>query len=183
MTGLLKLFLAFFIGIAVLFPLSHYTRRYIQSSNVHPQVEPEFSYQPGSMGKADYNWILKTLGGQDFNLQHVKGEVVFINIWATWCQPCVEEMPSLQKLYDLLKDEVVFIFISDEDSATLDKFLIRYKYRLPVYRYKQRPWVYEEGGVPVTFIISPDGEILHKELGGPVNWNTQKTVDFLRSLK
>ena len=135
-----------------------------------------------SLGDADYNWNLKTLDGKDFSLQSARGKVVLINIWATWCPPCVQEMPSFQKLYNQFKNKIIFVFASDEDPETLNKFLTMHGYRLPIYIYKQLPGAYETDGVPTTFIISSDGKIIHRELGGPLNWNTQKTVDFLRSL-
>ena len=71
---------------------------------------------------ADYNWKLKGLNTETVDFNSLKEKVVFVNFWATWCPPCVAEMPSIQKLYDDYKDKVAFVFISNEDWTTIDTF-------------------------------------------------------------
>jgi thiol-disulfide isomerase/thioredoxin len=70
---------------------------------------------------ADYDWIVQSLDGQDFKMSDVKGKVVFLNFWATWCPPCVAEMPSIQRLHEKLKDEgIVFVCISNEEVSKVN---------------------------------------------------------------
>ncbi len=62
---------------------------------------------------SDYNWNLITLDGKGVNLERSKNKVVLINLWATWCPPCIAEMPSLQALYDSYGDKVDFYFVTN----------------------------------------------------------------------
>lgn len=145
--------------------------------------EPNFLKKIQVLEKVDYNWSLKTLDGQVFDLERARGRVVLINIWATWCPPCVMEMPGFQRLYDKLKNEIVFVFASYEEAEVLSGFLKKNNYTFPVYIFKTLPSFYENQGIPVTFVISQEGKIVYKEVGGPIAWDTKKTVNFLRSLK
>lgn len=91
------------------------------------------------------------------------------------------EMPSLQKLHDQLKDEVFFVFVSDENSVTVQEFMSIKRLNLPVYLFEDLSSAYPTDGIPATFVISPDGDIVYKQIG-VVDWGTKKTEDFLRSL-
>ena len=69
----------------------------------------------------------------DLNFNDTKGEVVLLNFWATWCPPCIAELPSMQKLYNDYKDKVRFVFVTNEDKATIEAFLAEKGYDLPIY--------------------------------------------------
>lgn len=144
--------------------------------------EPKFPAKIQSLGQADYNWTLKTLDGQEVKLEQFRGKVIFLNLWATWCGPCVMEMPSLQKLYDKMKDDVVFVLASDESVETVKHFMSQKGFDMPVYVYTDSsPSAYDTFGIPTTFIISADGQIIYKHIGS-ADWGTQASVDFLREL-
>ena len=72
---------------------------------------------------ANYAWELTKLEGGKQSLKASEGKVVVINLWATWCPPCVAEMPSMQALYNAYGDKVDFYFVSSEDPERLTKFL------------------------------------------------------------
>ncbi len=80
---------------------------------------------------ADYDWTVQSLDGQDFKMADAKGKVVFLNFWATWCPPCVTEMPSIQKLHEKLKDDgVVFVCVSNEETSKVSQFAERERVHL-----------------------------------------------------
>ena len=72
-----------------------------------------------------YDWQLKNESGNIFNFESTKGKVVIINFWATWCPPCIAEMPSLQKLYNDYQKRVEFLFVTNDPYTEINKFLKR----------------------------------------------------------
>jgi len=120
--------------------------------------------------KAAYDFTLTSVDGSTLDFETLKGKVIFINMWATWCAPCVAEMPSIEDLYSNYKDnpEVVFALISfDKDPKKAEKFIDKKGYSLPVYfpNTTQIPKVYESRGIPTTFVIDKQGFIAYKKIG------------------
>jgi thiol-disulfide isomerase/thioredoxin len=132
---------------------------------------------------ADYEWTVQSLDGQDFKMTEVKGKVVFLNFWATWCPPCVAEMPSIQQLHEKLKDEgVVFVCISNEETSKVSRFVREKGLTFPVYIMQGTPPpVFKTRGIPTTFILSPDGKIAFKHVGS-AKWDDDKSIDFIKGL-
>lgn len=137
----------------------------------------------GASGEADYSWTLVDLEGQPVEFSRFKGKPVFLNIWATWCGPCVMEMPSIAELSanPKLKD-VAFICASTDDSAiTVKRFLNGKNWPMTVLMAKDLPRVFATDGIPATFMIAPDGRVAASEVGS-TNWNDPKVVTFLEGL-
>ena len=134
-------------------------------------------------GEMDYDWTLRSLDGQKLDLAATRGKVIFLNMWATWCPPCRAEMPSIQRLYDRMKDEgVVFILVSDESPERVRRFVEKERLTLPVYTsVGQIPAVLQTPGIPATFIVSPQGKIAFKHMGA-ARWDDPRCVEFLRGL-
>jgi thiol-disulfide isomerase/thioredoxin len=132
---------------------------------------------------ADYDWSIKSLDGQDFKMGGLKGKVVFLNFWATWCPPCVAEMPSIQRLHDQLdKERVRFVCVSQEEARKVAEFVKEKGFTFPVYTMREEPpAVFRSRGIPVTFILSPDGKVAFKHVGG-AKWDDKTSVDFIRGL-
>ena len=133
---------------------------------------------------ADYSWELNTLEGNEIKLADYKGKVLFINFWATWCPPCVGEMPEIQKLYDKYKtnDKIEFLLVTNENKQTVNSFLEKRDYSFPVYFSEYRsPDILFSNSIPVTFIISKSGVIKVKEKGAQ-NWSGEKTVNIIKKL-
>src|SRR5680860_274907 len=78
----------------------------------------------------DYNWNLYTLEGKELNFNQAKGKVVLVNFWATWCPPCIAEMPSFQALYEDYANEVDFYFVSSEEIEKLENFMLKNNYSM-----------------------------------------------------
>ena len=127
------------------------------------------------------DWKVKTLDGAEVNLgDYAQGKTIFLNFWATWCPPCVAEMPSIDALYSQFGDTIAFVCVSQENAATLKKFIEEKKYSVPVF-YAETPSPPElnAAALPSTFIIAPDGKILLKHVGG-ADWAHESVVAFLR---
>jgi thiol-disulfide isomerase/thioredoxin len=133
--------------------------------------------------KVDINWNLKTANGAEINIEEeFKDQVVFVNFWATWCPPCIAEMPTIEKLYQKYKDRIGFAMISNEDIGMIEDFRNRNKYTFPVYQIEMDiPEIFNLNVIPATFIISPDRNIVLKHVGG-ADWSHKDVTNFLDEL-
>jgi len=130
---------------------------------------------------ADYNWKLKDENGTILNFEDTKEKVVLVNFWATWCPPCIAEMPSLQKLYDDYNDKIEFVFISDESFKKINSFLEKNNYSFKVYNEASRSDFFNVRGIPRTFLIDKKGKVVIDKTGA-ANWNSEsvrQTIDDL----
>ena len=133
--------------------------------------------------KATFDWNVKNLDGNEFRLKDaLSNQVVFLNFWATWCPPCLIEMPSMEKLYQHFGGRVLFVCISDEEIETLKKFIKTKEYTFPIYAIKDKPpKVFNSDGIPATFIISKNKNIVLKHIGG-ADWAHENVIDFIEKL-
>lgn len=119
------------------------------------------------------------------SLAEFEGNVIFMNVWATWCPPCIAEMPSIQALYDRVEDldNVSFLLVSlDEDFSRALEFIEKRNFTLSVYHYRTRaPGVYDSSVVPTTYVITRDGR-LALEKQGLAKYDTPEFERFLRNL-
>ncbi|MBW8243874.1 TlpA family protein disulfide reductase [Muricauda oceani] len=130
----------------------------------------------------DFNWNLIDFNGTPTNLESKKGEVVLINVWATWCPPCVAELPSFMELYSDYKNKVTFAFVANDDKDKVANFLAKKGYELPVYfQASATPPELESGSIPVTYIIDKQGNIVVDKTGA-ANWNSDKIRELLDRL-
>ncbi len=125
--------------------------------------------------------------GSDLDLSHWRGKLVLLNIWATWCAPCREEMPTLDSLQQQLGGpgfEVVALSIDRAGIGVIEKFFkeIGIKY-LGIYVDQTMKASTDLGayGIPTTLLISPEGLELGR-LAGPAVWDSPEMISFLRDL-
>ncbi len=125
-------------------------------------------------------------GNHQLKLSDLRGSVVFVNFWATWCGSCVEEIPSIQKLYRQLSEnphfKMVTILIKD-DLQRASGFMQQNGYTFPVYLNADGSAAQYFGitGVPETFILDKKGILRHKVIG-PAEWDTPAAMETIRSL-
>ncbi|MEQ9425814.1 MAG: TlpA disulfide reductase family protein [Cyclobacteriaceae bacterium] len=131
---------------------------------------------------ASYDLKLTDKEGQQIGFEKFQGKTVFMNFWATWCAPCIAEMPDIESLYRELGDNVEFVMISiDNDPQKARDFIDKKGFTLPVYRQASRmPAVYERTVIPTTYVISPEGKIV-AERHGMAKYNTSEFKEFLLS--
>jgi peroxiredoxin len=137
-------------------------------------------------GVAAPAFTLPGLDGSMVSLADYKGKTVLLNIWATWCPPCVAEMPSMEKLYQELKDEdfeILAVSIDVTGSSVVAFFMKKHRLSFPALTDTQGiiKNLYQTTGVPESFIIDKDG-IIAKKIIGPREWATPDVINYFRNL-
>lgn len=127
----------------------------------------------------------KNGNGHTFSLSSLKGKVVFINFWATWCPPCRAELPSISKLYRKFKDnnQIMFLMVDvDGKYKSSAKFFERHHYDMPVYTVEgDIPSVYLGQAIPTTVILNKEGRMILRHAGA-ANYNTRQVEKGLTKL-
>jgi len=128
---------------------------------------------------------LGTLEGKQISLKDFRGKVVLLNFWASWCAPCREEMPAMEKLYQEFKDKnftVLAIAVKDSRQDTLS-FAKEFKLTYPIALDPDAKVGQEYGawGLPVTYLIGPKGEGLARGWG-PADWYGTPARRLIRDL-
>ncbi|MEO5593958.1 MAG: TlpA disulfide reductase family protein [Chitinophagaceae bacterium] len=123
--------------------------------------------------------------GNRINTYNLKGKIIFINFWATWCPPCIAEMASINALYNKLKTDPRFVFIladADSNLAQSIAFMDNHQYNLPVYQIAG-PISADlfSGSLPTTLIIDTKGNLVQRH-EGIANYDTREMTDFLKGL-
>lgn len=184
--GIFSDFLFFAFIIALIFPQSRIeVIAFINKARVavvNPSVKDTKNRVTLSSG--DYNWEFETVEGKKNNLANYKGKVIFLNLWATWCPPCVAEMPSIQELYDKYKnnDQVAFIIVSSEKPEKVKAFMKKRGFTFPVkITHYQMPKPFYTKSIPTTFLVSKSGKIVVKETGA-TNWAGEKMQKIVNDL-
>lgn len=151
-----------------------------------PQPQNTTETQPATAGPmAGAGFTMRTLNGENVSFESLKGKVIFLNIWATWCPPCIAEMPNIQSLYEKMDpNKVAFVMLSVDEAGVqkVQKFIDKKGYTFPVYMpVSQFPQEFYSNAIPTTFIISPAGEIVAKQ-EGMAEYDTPEVREFLLSL-
>ena len=147
-------------------------------------MNPALQEEGVQLTDRDYQWPLTDLDGNAVNLSDYKNKVVFLNLWATWCPPCVGEMPEIQKLYDTFKDqqEIAFLLVSNEGNEKIGDFVNKRDYTFPVFSSRSpSPEPFSTRSIPTTFVISKKGEIKIRETGA-YHWSGSKMIGIMEGL-
>ena len=146
------------------------------------------SFPPSAISKEnqqqiqDTDWQLKGLNTNNTNLNKLENNPVFVSFWATWCAPCVAEMPSMQKLFNDYKNQVTFLYVTNENWETVSEFYNKKKFEFPTYnQLTKTPEELKESTIPSTFIIDTSQKIIVKKRGA-ANWNSTEIRAVLDTL-
>lgn len=153
------------------------------------------SYQPVITGAVAPDFEMELLDGGEVQLADYRGQVVLVNVWATWCGPCLQEMPSMQRMYEELGDEGFEILAVSVDAPVgesdafgrpggdLGAFAEELGLTFPILKNPsgdiQR--TYQTTGVPESFLVGPDGVIV-KKVAGPTEWDAPQNLELVRRL-
>jgi thiol-disulfide isomerase/thioredoxin len=183
-TGLIAIIIIAVLKVTGLFGGVSYLAQTVAIKSGALNVNP--SSEKSAETKFDYEFLIKNLQGDKISFDRYKGKVVFLNLWATWCGPCKAEMPSIQKLYNTMKDDSIeFVMLSiDKDNALakVEAYVKKNNYTFPIFMpsgYLAEPL--QVPSIPTTFVIDKDGEIVMKEVGTR-NYDTDKMREYLRKL-
>jgi thiol-disulfide isomerase/thioredoxin len=129
----------------------------------------------------------RTLDGTPQTLSSTKGQVVFLDLWGTWCVQCVAEMPTVQKLYDHYKDDphVKFLIVSRMDKpSAVRSYARRNHLDLPFYitHDDEIPPAMQLQQYPATFLHAKDGRLVSKHVGA-ADWSDRSVISFIDRLK
>lgn len=124
--------------------------------------------------------------GSTLKLSDLKGKVVLLNFWATWCPPCREEIPSMMKLNSIMAGkpfQMVAISIDEGGKTAIESFYKESGFSLPTYIDESgaSAKIYGVTGVPESFIIDKQGVLAKKIIGG-ANWDSPEAVSFIEGL-
>jgi Peroxiredoxin len=156
--------------------------------------------EPVVVGRPAPNFTVTNLRGEPVQLADYRGKVILVNIWATWCPPCIREMPSIERLYQTVRmqpggEDFEVLAVSVDASADrpnalggvtredLAAFAADLELTFPIVHDSDRKVerMYQTTGVPETFIIGRDGNIYLK-WASEAEWDSQQYVDLIRRL-
>lgn len=148
-------------------------------------IKPSIPENTADFETANLDFYFNDENGAEKSLRDFEGDVIFMNIWATWCPPCIAEMPSIQSLYSQFRDDdnISFVLVSmDDDFEKAQQFMEKREYDLPIYHYRAKVrGTYESTVIPTTYVISPDSRIV-LEKRGFAKYDTEEFRSFLRDL-
>lgn len=124
---------------------------------------------------------LSTLQGEKIDINEFEGKVIFINFWATWCGPCIIEMPGIQKAQNLMKDkDVVFLLASNEEPDQIERFSKKYDY---IFRFVHLNNMEDLKipALPTTFIFDAEGTLKFSETGSRM-WDEPANIELINKI-
>jgi peroxiredoxin len=151
----------------------------LKTGLVKPDIDAGNHY-----GQLDDDFDIVDSAGETVSFSAFDGQVVFINFWATWCPPCIAEMPDIQDLYEAMGDqEIKFVIISlDDDFDKAKAFVERKGYTFPIYApHGALPQVLQSQSIPTTFVIDRQRNIVVKRQG-MAKYNSQRFRNYLAKL-
>ena len=155
-------------------PLSEEVQAMLKSERIDaPKVE---------LAAADFEGTL--LNGQPFRLSEQKGKVVFLNFWATWCSPCLKEMPDMQELQRELGSKILVLAVGmGEEAERIEKFQKKYQFEFQIFPDPEMTvtQLYGVRNIPITYLVNTSGMVVGRALG-PREWTRPKLLKFFEDL-
>jgi thiol-disulfide isomerase/thioredoxin len=148
-------------------------------------------FQPDAAGYTNHHESLtnipdlqfKDAGGNTISLSALKPKVVFINYWATWCPPCIAEMPKVNELYKKFRNDpnIAFLLVDvDNDLPKAKAFMLKNGYDLPLYiQISNAPEALLDGTIPTTLVFGKVGKLIFKH-SGAADYSSEKFEEFIR---
>lgn len=129
-----------------------------------------------------FDYKVLSLDGTPKTIAVGKGKVTFISYWATWCAPCLAELPSIEKLYADYGKQINFVLLTNEESETVKTFLKKKPYTLPIFIPRMAPpELLLDKSIPTNYLIDQNGKIISKATGA-ADWNSKKVRNVIDAL-
>lgn len=149
-----------------------------------------YRFAPVKVGMTAPDFQLKTVDGDPLRLSSFRGKVVMLNFWATWCKPCKQEMPSMEMMYEGMKqqagDKFVLIAVNENNmfyANQVKPFLQSHNihFLIPLDPLNHLDHKYKITGVPETFVLDQNG-VVAQHIIGPRNWIVRRNLNLVLSL-
>lgn len=163
-----KGFLAYLIAIILTFLILLSGLAFTKVTRMKPRVSVVLNALEALQNKPAPSFDFNLLADDSKkNISDYKGKIVLLNYWATWCAPCLKEMPELNKLQEKYQDQgLIVIALSDEDKETLIKFANKTPFIVSAAYSKEFNWADIQSERPMTFLINREGIIVDYFTGG-----------------
>ncbi len=156
-------------------------------ANLKKQEPPEYKImEPSKLTLPSEDFV--SLSGKKVNMKDFEGKVIIFNFWASWCTPCIEEVPSLVTLVKADPKIVIIAVSGDQILADVNAFLKSFPgfNRPPIYvvleNAKSLMERFKVDKLPESFIFNPKGEMV-KKISGTLNWHTAESIEYFKSLR
>ena len=136
---------------------------------------------------AAQDFTLMTMDNKKVSLKDFKGKYIFLNFWATWCGPCIDEMPSMERLYKKFKTrknfEMLAVSVDKGGAEVVEKFKAENKFTFTVLldRDSEVAGAYGVMGIPSTYLIDPQGYVINRAVGART-WDTKDSIEFFEKM-
>ncbi len=135
-----------------------------------------------SINNETKNWVLYDMQGKEFTFAELNEKPVFLNLWASWCPPCIAELPGIQELHQAYGDKISFILLSNESHTIIKDFVEKKGYQdLNFYYSPNIPSDFATQSIPATFVISTESIVVVNKKGA-ARWNSSKMNNLLDGL-
>lgn len=129
---------------------------------------------------------LADLKGNKVRLSTLKGKIILLNFWATWCPPCIQEMPSLDQLHRFFENqkfEVIAVSVDTEGAKPVQEFINEKKisFRVLIDSEKKTEGPFGLRGLPISYVIDHRGLMIAGAIGA-INWNSKKAIAYFETL-
>lgn len=170
------------VTIYVLFALLFTALSVAVAAEARPRAELRAAKHP--IPASDF--YLRDLDGKLVRLSDYQGKVVLLNFWATWCESCLKEMPSMQRLYETYRDkglEIVAVSVDTTSPANVRTFVEKLSLTYPILHDRDSliSRLYSNPGVPSSYLIDPQGNVAYRVLG-EYDWMSEKAKDTVEGL-
>ncbi len=165
------------------FPLYRYWE-YL-TKGMRPPVSTQKLNSMEIEGVPDFS--IKDLNGKEVSMKDFRGKLVLVNIWATWCAPCVKEFPSMKRLVEKFPNDLAILAVSyDRQREDIDAFIkafggIPSNFHIAWDKEKKTTEVFGTDVLPETYIISREGKMIRK-IAGEATWDEPMALEFFKEL-
>jgi peroxiredoxin len=143
--------------------------------------------QAPKIGSTAPDFKLADIAGKEFRSSQLKGSIVVLDVWATWCEPCIADIPMFNRLYEKYSGsrvKVVGIAVQSGSALDIKSHVVKHAIRYPVLVGDEKvTQQYVDVGFPLTYLIGPDGKILKKYIGTLPDKEIQKEMDLEREIE